>query len=698
MYKYKFEYDKDTKEYLDERHLLAVERLREIAGEELKEAPVFDYFHKLAVFLLKTDEILNLAMSGECFEANAQRKRALNEEMYEELLPQNYENSYLNPAYATERLKEYGQVLCAVYAEIRASLIYAYEQKLMQVVIRQELALELMAMFEMADVQKEDMPQVNEVKEVFRAFAFDYLGLMTEDSVCDSFLRTQSLSASIVMEADLSRTDYLYDYGEYISDTEIKMSTYLAGLPEDKIKSMADTYTQGYYKGFIATGKDITIKDKVEIRYFIGFERVVRAAVENFKAMGLESVIHHSSPSFMAGRGVIKRGIDFTNIGRQFDSDHEQDGEIYFDHAFMERKLEVYRDVLEGHKEALAGYGGPAVIECFGEESFTPAVCRERVRYTDGTKRLKTAYAARAGQILNRYVKGEERSFTIIAFPTPAIGKNFENIFDETVNINTLNYELYRDMQQVLIDTLDGAQFVRVKGMKGNRTDIKVNLTPLNDPESESKFENCVADVNIPVGEVFTSPKLEGTEGVLHVKEVFINGIRFVDLTIVFKDGIIDNISCGNYEDETLNRQLIDNYILFNHEFLPMGEFAIGTNTTAYRVTKKYDLGHVMPILIAEKTGPHFAVGDTCYSHEEEVETFNPDGKRLIAKENTYSLKRNTSFEEAYFNCHTDITIPYDELGDLSATAGNGKEISIIHNGRFVLEGLERLNGPLEEE
>ena len=53
---------------------------------------------------------------------------------------------------------------------------------------------------------------------------------------------------------------------------------------------------------------------------------------------------------------------------------------------------------------------------------------------------------------------------------------------------------------------------------------------------------------------------------------------------------------------------------------------------------------------------------------------------------------------KAYFNCHTDITIPYDELGELTAVDGGGREYQIIRNGRFVLEGCEELNRAFEEE
>ena len=61
---------------------------------------------------------------------------------------------------------------------------------------------------------------------------------------------------------------------------------------------------------------------------------------------------------------------------------------------------------------------------------------------------------------------------------------------------------------------------------------------------------------------------------------------------------------------------------------------------------------------IAEKTGPHFAVGDTCYSHEEDNISYNPDGKAIVARENEVSALRKTDMEKAYFGCHTDITIP----------------------------------------
>jgi leucyl aminopeptidase (aminopeptidase T) len=250
-------------------------------------------------------------------------------------------------------------------------------------------------------------------------------------------------------------------------------------------------------------------------------------------------------------------------------------------------------------------------------------------------------------------------------------------------------------VQQTLIDTLDQGEYVHILGKGDNTTNLKIQLHRLQNPEKETIFENCVADVNIPVGEVFTSPVLEGTEGVLHVSKVYLNELQYQDLKLQFKDGKIAEYSCGNYEDVEEGKKFIKSNLLHNHDTLPMGEFAIGTNTTAYVVGKKYRIEEKMPILITEKTGPHFAVGDTCYSWSEENKVYNRDGKEIVAKDNSISILRKEDVSKAYFNCHTDITIPYDELQEISVVTKGGVRIPHLVDGRFVLVGTEVLNEPL---
>ncbi|WP_415981661.1 aminopeptidase, partial [Anaerostipes caccae] len=320
---------------------------------------------------------------------------------------------------------------------------------------------------------------------------------------------------------------------------------------------------------------------------------------------------------------------------------------------------------------------------------FTPKNKETALRLSEKQQKLSVEYQNESGRIANEYMKPEERSFTIIAYPIPEIGENFEAIFEEVAKVNTLDKEKYKKIQQHLIDALDQGMEVHIKGAGENETDLYVAMHELEDPEKETNFENCLADVNIPVGEVFTSPKLNGTSGVLHVSEVYLRDLKFIDLRLVFKDGMITEYSCRNFESEEDNKAYIKQNLLYNRETLPMGEFAVGTNTTAYAMAQKFGILYQLPILIVEKMGPHFAVGDTCYSHSEATELHNPDGKEIVAKSNCFSEKGE------YFNCHTDITIPYEELDSICVIGLGGRKTALIKEGKFVLPGTEILNEPL---
>ena len=362
----------------------------------------------------------------------------------------------------------------------------------------------------------------------------------------------------------------------------------------------------------------------------------------------------------------------------------------------MERKLDVLKNAYEQWKELAGQFAGPAVMEVFGEEPFAPEQKDAAITLTEKQEQLSVLYDSKAGQLINQYIKGEERSFTIVAYPIPEIGENYAEIFNEVIRINTLDAALYEKVQQTLIDTLDKGEYVHILGKDSNVTDLKVQLYRLSNPEKETIFENCVADVNIPVGEVFTSPVLEGTNGVLYVSKVYLNELQYRDLKITFADGKITDYTCSNFEDEAECKKYIKGNVLHNHDTLPLGEFAIGTNTTAYVVAKKYGIEDKMPILIAEKMGPHFAVGDTCYSWSEENRLYNRNGKEIVAKDNSISILRKEDVSKAYFQCHTDITIPYEEIAEIAVVTKEGKRILLLQDGRFVLPGTEVLNEPLK--
>ncbi len=654
---------------VEERFRLCMERICGLASEDM--GIYTDYIHQSAGLFRRMAELL---------EETAPDYVRLNRQFYQDVKGSAYDTSYANPAYAVKRFGEKtGQYLCWFYTKCREAIIPAYEKELYEVTIRMELFLQAVTVLQ----TEEDTERC--LKETMYYFVHDYDEERMETNIRRMLCPEKSLVYDIVMNSDLKDPAYLYRYGDHITENEKRMSEFLSGLPVETLTEMASTYTEGFRKGFEIAGIDLSKKKAVQIRYNIGFEPMVRQAVYQFEKMGLKPIFSR------------RNGVSCTSPNRQFPYDHRYDDALFLNKALTQQRLKYAEKIYERYKEEAALYAGPAVIEVFGEKLFVPETKKESPSYNKEQEKLSVEYTRDFSLIQNRYIPQDSYSFTIIAYPIPDIGERFEEIFRATVEVNTLDMQKYQGIQQALIDALDQGEYVSVTGRDGNRTDLKVMLHPLQNPQKQTNFENCLADVNIPVGEVFTSPQLTGTEGVLHVTQVYLNGLCYKDLELIFEDGMIREYTCSNYGSEEENKKYIKENVLHNRQTLPMGEFAIGTNTTAFVMGRKYGIEAKLPILIAEKTGPHFAVGDTCYSMSEDVVLHNPDGKEIVAKENECSVLRHTDISQAYFNCHTDITIPYDELGDIVVHTKAGQTIPLIRQGRFVLPGTESLNAVLDE-
>lgn len=689
------------RELLLERLELALLRIREIPGEDWQGEALQswrEYFTVVAKFLLLIEDNRKFLEQDGLKTATLEELQQRNHALYEDILPENYENSFANPAYAVKMLgEEFGALAAFLYTEMRSLIGFTYEGRLEELVIRMELFSEVYAAFLYEQQENHKLPTYASIREILYWFVSDYADVAAEERVREMVCPENNFAAAILCTTDLTDLRYLYAYGEYVGDNELKMAEFMNSLPEETIHTMADTYTEGYRIGFEVTGKDLSKKAVVDVRYQLGFERMMRRALENFEKMGLQPVIYRAASSILYNPSIYKNGFYSVSPNRQYEFDHKDDRALFLDKMYCSRKQEVMHTAFEKYKKEARGYAGPAVVETFGECDFEPVNKPESLKMTDEQSALLVENRTQMGQLQRQYIIEEERSFTIIAFPIPEVGDCFEELFRETIRINTLDYKKYQRIQQTIIDALDQADHCEIKGGNGNRTALTVNLWKLQDPAKETIFENCVADVNIPVGEVFTSPVLEGTNGVLHVTRVFLNGLEYKDLEITFENGKIKDYHCGNFATEEENSAFIKENILFRHKTLPLGEFAIGTNTTAYAAAKRLGVEAKMPILIAEKMGPHFAVGDTCYSHAEDVKVYNPDGKEIVARENEVAALRSVNPSKAYFNCHTDITIPYDELAELTAVKKDGGRITIIENGKFVLPGAEELNEPLQE-
>ena len=674
------------------RYELAIERIENIKGENTVSEKYRDYFRTLADFALLVDKLKEKIENGEYYKFSIEELECWNTHLYDDVLGEHYKTSYANPAFATEKFGiEYGRLLSFLYTELRGVISYAFEKKTEYLDILFELFIEVYNQFE-----EENEPEYEHVRQTIYWYASDYCDVFLADRIKEQIDPEDNFAADLIMNSDFNDVRYLYYYGEYVSENEKRTAMHLNELPLETIQKMADVYTEGYRIGFVNTGKNLSKKATVNIRYTLGFERVIRIAIENFRKMGLKPTIYRAGVSVLTKRQHLKIGYYGGIANKQYEYDHKDDQALILDRQFMERKLEVMRTTYEQYKDLARRHAGPACMETFGEEPFTPVSKSEAVKLNDKQKEISLEYDSKSSQIVNSYIPGDERSFTIVAYPVPEIGDQYEEIFDEIIKINTLDAKVYERVQQTIIDALDQGTSVHILGNNGNHTDLRVQLYKLKDPKKETIFENCVADVNIPVGEVFTSPVLEGTNGVLHVSQVYLNELLYKDLEVTFSNGMVADYSCKNFEHELENKEYFLDNVLYRHPTLPLGEFAIGTNTIAYVAAKKYNIADKMPILIAEKMGPHFAVGDTCYSWAEDIKVYNPNGKEIVARDNSVSIQRKEDVSAAYFHCHTDITIPYEELKSITVECADGKEIEIIRDGIFVLPGTEILNEPLK--
>ena len=654
-----------------------IDKIKEISNINIKNDKLLSFFMNQGKKLYNLC-VLEEKLNDEYFvQKHFEELLEENHEIYNDLIGYNYKNSYGNPDYAVNELgNDLGHIVTYLYNRLNQliNLVFIHNIEYIEILLQLFInAYDYILKF------KENSADglLNLIKE----FEYNILDFECDEKVKNIAVYKRSTYKTIVEESSSEDLRYLFKYGKYITNNEIRTAKFLSTY--DGVEKIAYTMVKGYMDSFERENKNYKIKDTVKVVYYVGQELIVKEIIKEFKKYGLE---------------VILTNVMTTDVNKQYDYDHRFDVGLYFDNKISELKEYSFKKCFEKYKNELRLYSGAAYFEVFGETPFSPESKSSSIKLNDEQSRIYQESMMKIRILQDEYIPSVENTFTIIAFPTPEIGEKFEEIFEDTMKINTLDSDKWERIQNGIIEALDKGDYIHVKGCGNNKTDIKVKLHDLKNPDKETNFENCIATVNIPVGEVFTSPMLEGTNGILHVEEVFLNGLKYINFEIKFENGYVVDYNCSNFEETEKNKKYIYENLLFPHKTLPLGEFAIGTNTLAYVIAQKYNIVPILPILIVEKMGPHFAIGDTCYSYSEDNKVYNQyDGKEIIAKDNEKSILRKTDINKAYTQCHTDITIPYDSIGHINVITNCGDIIPIIKSGRFVLEGTEELNEPFNE-
>ena len=385
---------------IEERYQIAIDRIREIKTEELVEKQYIRYFQTVSEFILKLDFVSGEIRQKRLDSYTPEQLEKLNKELYQEIYRENYVSSFANPTYAMKCLgEEYGRILCYLYKKIRDLTGSVYRGEMEIVTLRMELFIEVYNLFE----DKEELGYDN-LKEILYSFEKDNTEIFMEYSVDYAINPDKRFAVDIVTKSDLSDVRYLYQYGEHVGENEIKMAKYLNSLTQEKIDLLAHVYTEGYRRGFENAGKDLSMKETVDIRYNLGFERIVKSAIAEFEKMGLKPVIYPG-------------GYQTTMPNKQYWFDHKFDEALYLDKAFVKRKLEVAEQAYEKRKDIAGKMAGPAVIEIFGENPFEPENKKEAPALTEEQQKLSTRYRTEYLQIVQTYIKGDERSLKKCLMP-----------------------------------------------------------------------------------------------------------------------------------------------------------------------------------------------------------------------------------------------------------------------------------------
>mgnify|MGYP000195173526 CR=1 FL=1 len=220
-----------------ERLDLSMERVAAMGEDDIRQ-PYGNYFRCVSRFILMIGELVKEREEGKKLSLPQLQER--NHRLYEDILPEHYEVSFANPDYAVKELGEgYGQILSALYTEIRGDIVYAFEMRLEYIAILCETFLEVYNLFTQAWEEENETPREQAVRDALYWYVSDYAEERQEYQVREIVDPSLHFVKDIVMESDLTDLRYLYQYGEYITENEKGTARFLNTFSQEEIDAMA---------------------------------------------------------------------------------------------------------------------------------------------------------------------------------------------------------------------------------------------------------------------------------------------------------------------------------------------------------------------------------------------------------------------------------------------------------------------------
>lgn len=387
---------------IQERYNLTIERIKLILEEESVDERYLDYFRTVSKFILLIDQVWKRDS------VSLEKLKEENLALYQDVID-NYDTSYANPEYAIQVFgREIGEILSFLYTEIRSEIAYVYEKKMENLAICNELFIEIYNSFE-----GEETPNFKSLKEIIYWYASDYCDVFVAERLMEKMDSNNRFAIDIIMNSDLDDLRYLYKYGEYISDEEYNTVAMLQGLSEEEVSSIADMYIEGFQEGCEDIGIDLSKKDTIYIQYQIGTERIVKEVVKGFERIGLKATSCRNAVSVMTKEK--QRNGFYSKKRTQYEADHWNDQGLFINKKYVERKLDVVKNVFEQQKEMTAAFAGGVLIGV-GDEKAIVEPQKAAICLSEKQEILQKLFEEKMEQLTNKYLL-KELNITVVDIP-----------------------------------------------------------------------------------------------------------------------------------------------------------------------------------------------------------------------------------------------------------------------------------------
>ena len=334
-------YEKDL-QLLEERYELSIDRIRQIPGENLTPAPFRTYFEQMSRFLIQMNQVRSQLMQEQELTLQQLQERCL--DMYADILPEHYAQSYANPVYAQQELGEkLGKALSFLYTQLRGIIAWNFDGLLEETVLHQELFLEIYQMF------CQEVPSYHQLQQVLYWFFYDNCDILASDRVRQFLDPEENLACRLVCSSDLSGTSYLYEYGVYISQRELDLAQRLNGLGKGEIAQLAQSSIHRQFPILADRDKPAEEGQVVSVVYPVGAERLVKAVITQLEEAGIRPVLCRAACSAVNRfkDSPLYEGYASVSPDSSYEYDHMEDAALFLDRRFVQRRLAVLKKAYE---------------------------------------------------------------------------------------------------------------------------------------------------------------------------------------------------------------------------------------------------------------------------------------------------------------------------------------------------------------